>query len=397
LKIFKRNHLCYSLNVYPAESWAALFDILREKGKLIRKFAGQNSKEPFALGLWLNSRLVSDLVDSEYTRLDDLKKLLLQENFYIFTVNAFPYGKFHGERIKENVYRPDWTNTDRLDYTCRVADILAELLPEKITGSISSLPGSYQQFIIEDEQIDIIAGNIILAGEHLRKIELDTGKRIILGLEMEPDCLWESPAEFILFYQKYISKYPEISKYIGICYDCCHQELICSSAGEGIRLFLEAGIPIAKIHLSSAVAAMVESDKEILVTNFADEVYLHQTRIDTGKEEYLKYPDLPEALAHADRSSVWITHFHVPVYCEDLEGGLIAEKKELRAVIELLKADHGICANWEIETYTYSVLPQRLKQLSLEESIGQEYHWLLKRLLKCENSLQQVPEARESR
>ncbi len=33
---------------------------------------------------------------------------------YAFTCNGFPFGGFHAERVKEAVYRPDWTAPERL-------------------------------------------------------------------------------------------------------------------------------------------------------------------------------------------------------------------------------------------------------------------------------------------
>ena len=36
-------------------------------------------------------------------------------SFYVFTINAFPYGPFHGTRVKEDVYQPDWLDAGAAD------------------------------------------------------------------------------------------------------------------------------------------------------------------------------------------------------------------------------------------------------------------------------------------
>ena len=74
--------------------------------------------------------------------LNEFKAFLTDNNLYVFTVNGFPYGNFHGTIVKENVYSPDWRSAQRVQYTCLLADILARLLPPDITGSISTVPCS---------------------------------------------------------------------------------------------------------------------------------------------------------------------------------------------------------------------------------------------------------------
>ena len=38
----------------------------------------------------------------------EFKDFLARERLYVFTLNGFPYGTFHGKRVKEDVYLPDW-------------------------------------------------------------------------------------------------------------------------------------------------------------------------------------------------------------------------------------------------------------------------------------------------
>jgi len=63
-----------------------------------------------------------------------------RNNCYVFTINGFPYGRFHGRRVKEQVYAPDWTTNERVEYTIRLFDLLAQLVPAGVEGSVSTVP-----------------------------------------------------------------------------------------------------------------------------------------------------------------------------------------------------------------------------------------------------------------
>ena len=52
-------------------------------------------------------RSASTLVKSKPER-DKLKSFLADNNMYLYTVNAFPYGPFKNQIVKEQVYEPDW-------------------------------------------------------------------------------------------------------------------------------------------------------------------------------------------------------------------------------------------------------------------------------------------------
>jgi hypothetical protein len=372
MKISDNQHLCYSLNVYPGTGLDRKLDTLRNAVPKIRKNIRHRkfATEPFAAGLWLDIQTVNELQDK--ARLEELKRVLDESGLYVFTVNAFPYGEFHGRIIKKKVYEPDWATDERLKYTCMVADILSELLPEGVSGSISTLPGTYGK--VSADKSRLIADNLLRCTDYLKELEERKGKRIVLAVEMEPDCLWDSPEGFAEFYSRNISG-SESAEYLGVCYDTCHQELLKNKPGEGLDILCEARVPIAKIQLSSAIRALSADSKQALEHYFNDDVYLHQTC--AGEQ---RFPDLPEALASAGRNSDWKIHYHVPVYGEHLNDGLRTASEELEAVLKKIKQGDISCSHLEIETYTYSVLPDELRKLSLEESIAAEYDWVLDKL-----------------
>ena len=372
------------MNVFPEKDWLREDSVIREKVLALRREVTGSDSANFAVGLWFDAGIACEFRKKE--NLDRLKEWLSGNNLYVFTFNAFPYGDFHGRPVKREVYRPDWTSGERLEYTCMIADILAELLPPGITGSISTLPGGYRSNIKSEKQIAEIAGNLLSAANHLNEIRRKTGKKIILGIEPEPDCLWENPSEFISFYNKFLFSRTRENKNIGICYDTCHQEVLFSTPGQGMRDLIENGIPIAKIQLSAALKAPSSKSKEALA-KFADKVYLHQTRVMEKNGSVSRYADLPEAMANADKSRPWLVHFHIPVFSGKLSGGLLTAKKELEAVLEMIKSNPAVCENLEIETYTFSVLPENMRKSGVLKTIKKEYEYVM---LSCNQRARQL-------
>ncbi len=119
---------------------------------------------------------------------------------YCFTLNGFPYGVFHGQRVKNKVYLPHWADRKRLDHTVRLAKILSVLLPEGESGSISTVPVGYKTHLGEkdmEQSLEFLARAVL----ELALLEQQTGKRISLALEPEPDCLLENALSAISFFK----------------------------------------------------------------------------------------------------------------------------------------------------------------------------------------------------
>src|SRR5438552_8794283 len=113
----------------------------------------------------------------------------------MFTINGFPFGRFHGVRVKEQVYLPDWTDPKRLEYTNRLFDLLAQLAPPGLEGSVSTLPGSFKEFISAHEQVTQTLANLWRCVEHIARVSERTGRKLHLGVEPEPLGLFENCIE----------------------------------------------------------------------------------------------------------------------------------------------------------------------------------------------------------
>src|SRR4029453_316001 len=126
-------HLAYCTNIHRGETWAETFDALQRYTLAVRDRVCPNA--PYAIGLRLSDQASREL--SEPSALTSFRKWLEEQNCYVFTINGFPYGRFHGARVKEQVYAPDWTTPERVDFTNRLFDLLAQLVPQGIEGSVS--------------------------------------------------------------------------------------------------------------------------------------------------------------------------------------------------------------------------------------------------------------------
>ncbi|MDE0822115.1 MAG: hypothetical protein OSA95_13410, partial [Opitutales bacterium] len=118
-------HLAYCTNVHRGGDWAETFNSLNKDVMRVR--ARVSPDHPYAIGLRLGADAARELADAG--RLLEFQRWLEINNSYVFTINGFPYGQFHGTRVKEQVYRPDWSTPERLEYTNLLFDLLSELLP----------------------------------------------------------------------------------------------------------------------------------------------------------------------------------------------------------------------------------------------------------------------------
>src|SRR5690606_2033482 len=125
-----------------------------------------------------------------------------QAGGYVFTMNGFPFGAFHDTRVKEDVHTPDWTTAERLRYTKRLFDILAQLLPEGIDGGISTSPLGYRYLYNHEETVwramrNRATAHMIEVAAYLHQIREEQGKELHLDIEPEPDGVLETGPEFI--------------------------------------------------------------------------------------------------------------------------------------------------------------------------------------------------------
>lgn len=211
-----------------------------------------------AAGLWLPAGAVAEIVDSP-AALDALADDLQRRDIVCYTLNAFPFGDFHSERVKENVYLPDWSDPRRLEYTTRCARVLARILGDRAEGSISTLPLGFKGFAHPPGFLDAALGRLLTLARNLDGIRRDSGKCIRLALEPEPFCLFETTAETVAFFERLFATAEReglgdiARRHLGVCYDVCHQAVEFEDAAAAIGALDAAGIRINKVQVSCAI------------------------------------------------------------------------------------------------------------------------------------------------
>ena len=382
--------LTYCLNIHPGETWAENFAALRAPVLAVRDLV--SGGKPFGLGLRLSAAAAATLDDP--ARLAELDAFLRAENLFVFTVNAFPYGRFHGGPVKENVYAPDWRSPSRRDYTNQVADILAALLPEGGTGSISTVPCSWKPWIQSPADLAPILNHLTDCVGHCAGIAEQRGRDILLALEPEPGCLLETTSETVDFFKNHLftrgaaelaaklrrpvaAARELIRHHLGVCLDTCHVALQFEDPAESLRRYASEGIRVPKIQISSALRTDAARAALDALRPFVEPVYLHQVKARAPDGEILSWNDLPQALAEipgtAAAGEVRV-HFHVPLHFTGF--GPLGSTGALLTPAFLTNIQSDPLTHLEIETYTWDVLPPGVRSTSIEHSIAAEFRWL---------------------
>ena len=375
-------HLAYCTNIHRGEDWPETFDSLQRYTLAVRAQVAPN--QPYAIGLRL-----SDLASRELAQPDTLasfKKWLQTNNCYIFTINGFPYGRFHGTRVKEQVYLPDWTSPDRLAFTNRLFDILAELLPAGIEGSVSTVPCSFKEFSRTDEQVRLMCENLWQCVDHIRQLSERTGKTLHLGLEPEPLCYLETSDETVRFFDLLQSLRPKdesLRRFLGVNYDTCHLAVEFEEPQDVVHRFQQHAIKISKIHVSSALKVRPTPEVRQALQAFADDIYFHQVVERTADAAIRRYRDLDVALKPEHfkdpQTTEWRIHFHIPLH--SARTSLFDNTADhITGLFQILRSNPSLCTHLEMETYTWEVLPRELKNRSVVDQLVAEYRWTLQAL-----------------
>lgn len=387
----------YCTNIHPGQNWESTFTSLKKFVPGIKREISKTSS--FGLGLRLSNKASEEL--NEGDNMSDFKQWLQEHDVYVFTMNGFPYGNFHDQRVKEDVHAPDWTTKERVVYTKRLFDQLAELIPNGLTGGISTSPITYKYWHNSDEAqqkaFQVSAKHYAEIALQLYDIELNTGKYLHLDIEPEPDGLLENSDEVLDYFGDYLipigskivmqnlgknSREAEaiLKKYITVCYDICHFSLAYEEPADTFKKLGDAGIKVGKIQVSAALKIIYRKEDSRAIwdalAQFDEPTYLHQVTEKIGTK-VKTYNDLPMVLDQQKEFKELRAHFHVPIFLEQF-GKLFSTQDHILKVIAYIK-EKPVSEHLEIETYTWDVLPAALKR-DLAESIVREINWLKERI-----------------
>lgn len=390
-------HLTYSTLVHPGDTWVEIKHSLQNFVPEVKvRFSPD---KPFGVSLRLSNSSVQTLMREPAERIW-LKDFLNENNLYLFTVNAFPYGPFKNVVVKENVYEPDWTTEERTQYTINIARILAEVTRDVDEPTIQTAPLAFRPKVIDESYEAKFNENIYKVIAYLMNLEKTTGRRIKLAVEPEPFCFLETIPETVEWFQNKIytidaavrisefsgepisEVFSAVRRYLGVVLDICHQSVQFEDIEADIKLLSHSGIPIFKLQEAAALRVDNVTPEIIMeLKKYTGTIYLSQTtELRNGIiTRYLNLEDAISAWEIDPGPREWRTHFHVPVFLENL-GPFKTTRSGIDDALRV-HAKTPLSTHLEIETYTWDVLPSHLKTGNITDYLVRELEYVRDELI----------------
>jgi len=341
-------HLSYCTNVHAAENLDGIIAQLDTYAVPIRARLGT---DVLGLGLWLAAPVAAALAADPALR-GRLRRELGSRCLEVVTLNGFPYRSFQDPVVKHAVYHPDWTTTERLSYTLDLACVLADLLPDDAArGSISTLPLGWRD-PWNAAMADLAARRLDELATGLAALESATGRIVRVGFEPEPGCVIETTEQAVTFLEK------ADTDRLGICLDLAHLACAWERPADALRTLRRAGLPVVKVQVSAAL----ETADPGALHEYAEPRFLHQTRNAAGAAA----DDLDNAFQRR-LPGPWRVHYHVPLHISLAEPLATTTPVLREALVELVGGPQPLCDHFDVETYTWSVLPPALRPQNPEQ------------------------------
>jgi hypothetical protein len=385
-------HLTYSTLVHPGDTWEDMWASLTTYVPRVK--ARVCPDRPFGVSLRLSASSAATLAGSSAER-GRLKAFLADNDMYLYTVNAFPYGPFKNRVVKEDVYEPDWRSEERTRYTMNVADVLADVTPAGISPSIQSAPLGFKPRVTGDDVVAEFTQHVLRVAAHLVALEARTGRTVTLALEPEPYCFLETTPETVAYFTDHLysgkaamtlakmtglpvsEAHLALRRHVGVVFDICHQAVEYENIGEALQMLVDAGIPIFKLQEAAAMRIPEVTQKIVdTLARYADTIYLTQTieKKDGRLTRFLNLEDAFKAWRDNPGPREWRTHFHVPVFLDSL-GEFGTTRFAIEEALKFHKAN-PLSRQLEIETYTWDVLPEHLKTGDIVDYVSREIEWV---------------------
>jgi sugar phosphate isomerase/epimerase len=349
-------HLGYCTNVHPGEDLPGILARLDRYAVPVRD---RLDTPVLGLGLWLAAPVAAGLA-RDATALRRLRAELQARGLEVVTLNGFPYRAFHAPVVKGAVYHPDWSTPERLDHTLSLARVLAGLLPDDAArGSVSTLPLAWRR--PWDGARERAAREMLRRlDDGLGELARRTGRVVRVGLEPEPGCVVETTAQAAA-----VLGGLDLG-HVGVCLDLAHLACAWEEPGEALARLAAAGVPVVKVQVSAALEALDPVAAAPVLARYAEPRFLHQTRsagvtatADVA-DPAVAADDLDAALA-AGLPGPWRVHFHVPLHTAPEPPLRSTVDTTWQALAHLVQGSAPGCDHFDVETYTWSVLPPELR------------------------------------
>ena len=282
-------HLSYCTNVHPAETLEGIEHQLRRYAGPVRTALGV---PVLGVGLWLAAAAARRLAQDPAARAG-LQTLLDELGLEVVTLNAFPYAAFHDREVKLRVYRPDWSESERLGYTLDCARVLADLLPDDVGhGTVSTVPFGWRD-PWPPARHEAARQALTRLDEELARLAEQTGRVVRVGLEPEPGCVMDTLDDVL-------EKMPRL-ELVGLCLDACHLATGLEELSGGLSRLEAACLSVVKLQASAALVLADPSAPQgrVALQGYAEERFVHQVRTATSAG-VVGRDDLPLALKGED-------------------------------------------------------------------------------------------------
>jgi sugar phosphate isomerase/epimerase len=385
--------LGYCTNIHPGERADELIAAIERHVAGVRELVAPNERLP--VGLRVSAEAAHAFGDAKLR--EQLCDALAGAGAYVFTLNGFPYGRFHGAPVKAAVYRPDWREPARLDYTRELIALAAAIAPIEAEPSISTVPGAFAADVGHGDRERIAAALIELVAELWQRRE-SSGRTITIALEPEPACMLETIADAVTFFTEHLHGPPAIAelarrtgvhaaeaevalrRHLCVCLDACHAAVEFEDPRGCVAALGAAGIRIAKVQVTAGLELVPDAEAVAELRRYDDPIYLHQTvaRSEAGLAHYVDLPPAFGAFDVGQAGELWRVHFHVPVFMGELGRFHSTQAFLVELLDEVCRAD--ACDQFEVETYTWDVLPPEHRVVAVEQAIARELQWTAPRV-----------------
>ena len=386
-------HLTYSTLVHPGDTWEQVWASLQTFVPRVKARVSPN--DPFGVCLRLSASSAATLTANPRL-VADLKAYLADQDLYLYTANAFPYGSFKGQKVKEQVYEPDWRSEERTTYTKQVASVLAAVAPDGIEPSIQTPPLGFKPNVTGPDVVASFTDHVLQVAAHLVQLHRQTGKVVTLAIEPEPYCFLETTDEVIAYFSTQLYTGPSalklhkltglpvneaiaaLRRHVGIVFDICHQAIEYEDISGSLQRLMDANVPIMKFQQAAAIHVPTVTQQAVdALKKYAETIYLTQT-IEKKDGRLTKYLNLEDAFAAWDKDpnpgKEWRVHIHVPVFLDDL-GPFRTTRFAIEDALKFYQVN-PLSRHLEIETYTWDVLPDSLKTGDIVDYVCREIEWV---------------------
>jgi hypothetical protein len=405
----RRVRLAYCHNLHAADTLDEMLTNMRAVTLPLRERVAPGMR--FGVGLWLGGTLARALASKPDG--GDLSQLFLffeANDLDPFTYNAFPHGRFHQDGLKADVFKPTWKERERVEFTLAVARAAVTVLARsgnragaKDHISISTHTGMYGAWLKGKADLEECVLQLARVVDDLARMEEESGVRVVLALEPEPQANASTGPELAQFLEagaksaqqlleeeknRDSSRAAELlRRHLGWCLDACHSAV----AFEDAPLAPLGALTLGKVQYANAIEVRAPASNPRGVQELLDldePRYLHQVA-GLGPRR-MQAADLSVLRAELDgpqradwmACDAWRCHYHVPVDLETAGAGLRTTRASADALLEELLIDPSRWStndlHLEIETYTWDVLPGHVRGPgALVDGLEREYRHVI--------------------